>query len=240
MATSAPGQLYLLPNALGDTGELPQVLPQAALDRLQTLRYLIAENPKSARQLLKRAGTSIPLQEIRIERLDEHTPATALPGLLAPIAAGLDGGLVSDAGCPAVADPGSPLIRLAHEQGLRVVPLVGPSSIMLALMASGLDGQRFAFHGYLPVDEAELAAKLRELEKDSRRLTQTQIFIETPYRNDRMLGILLRTLKESSRVCVAANLSLESERIVSRTVRDWRRVAAPSLKDQPAVFLVAA
>lgn len=239
MTSPAPGRFYLLPNALG-AGELSHVLPQAALERLGTLRYLIAENPKAARQLLKRAGTGIPLQEIRIETLNEHTPASALPGLLAPIASGLDGGLVSDAGCPAVADPGAPLIRLAHERGLRVIPLVGPSSIMLALMASGLEGQRFAFHGYLPVDEAQLGTRLRELERESQRLAQTQIFIETPYRNDRMLGILLRSLKESTRVCVASNLSLQGEKIISRSVRDWRRASPPSFRDQPAVFLLAA
>lgn len=239
MVASAPGTLYLLPNALGE-GDLTQVLPRAALERLLILRYLIAENPKAARQLLKRAGIGIPLQEVHIERLDEHTPIASLTDLLSPIDGGIDGGLVSDAGCPAVADPGAPLIRLAHERGIRVVPLVGPSSIMLALMASGLEGQRFAFHGYLPVDEAELGTKVRELEKDSRRLKQTQVFIETPYRNDRMLGILLRTLKETTRVCVAANLSLVTERIISRTVGDWRRAPASSLKDQPAVFLLAA
>lgn len=239
MSPNAPGRLYLLPNALGDN-TLAEVLPELTLVRLRSLRYLIAESPKSARQLLKRAGTAIPLQEIRIERLDEHTPVSALPGLLAPIVAGSDGGLVSDAGCPAIADPGAPLVALAHAQGMRVIPLVGPSSIMLALMASGLGGQHFAFHGYLPVDEAQLLAKLRELEKESRRLGQTQIFIETPYRNERMLGMLLRALKETTRMCVAANLSLPRETVISKTIGDWRRFATPALKDQPAVFLLAA
>lgn len=239
MPSTVPGTLYLLPNTLGDN-TLTEVLPELTLARLRSLRYVIAENPKSARQLLKRAGTTTPLQEICIERLDEHTPASALPALLAPIATGNDGGLVSDAGCPAIADPGAPLIALAHAQGIRVVPLVGPSSIMLALMASGLGGQHFAFHGYLPVDEAQLIAKLRELEKESRRLGQTQIFIETPYRNERMLGILLRALKETTRMCVAANLSLPGETVISRAIGDWRRSAAPALKDQPAVFLLVA
>lgn len=239
MPSTAPGTLYLLPNALGDN-LLNEVLPELTLTRLRSLRYVIAENPKSARQLLKRTGTTTPLQEIRIERLDEHAPASALPALLAPIAAGSDGGLVSDAGCPAIADPGAPLIALAHAQGIRVVPLVGPSSIMLALMASGLGGQHFVFHGYLPVDEAQLLAKLRELEKESRRLAQTQIFIETPYRNERMLGILLRALRETTRLCVAASLTLPGETVISRTIGDWRRSATPVLKDQPAVFLLAA
>ncbi len=239
MSPTSPGTLYLLPNALGDNA-LNEVLPELTLARLRSLRYLIAESPKSARQLLKRAGTTIPLQEIHIERLDEHTPASALPALLAPIVAGGDGGLVSDAGCPAIADPGAPLIALAHTQGIRMAPLVGPSSIMLALMASGLGGQHFAFHGYLPVDETQLLAKLRELEKESRRLGQTQIFIETPYRNERMFSMLLRALKETTRMCIAANLSLPGETVISKTIGDWRRSAAPALKDQPAVFLLAA
>ena len=239
MSSTAPGTLYLLPNALGDN-TLNEVLPELTLVRLRSLRYMLAESPKSARQLLKRAGTPTPLQDIHIERLDEHTPASALPALLVPIAAGSDGGLVSDAGCPAIADPGSPLIALAHEQGIRVVPLVGPSSIMLGLMASGLGGQHFAFHGYLPVDEMQLLAKLRELEKESRRLGQTQIFIETPYRNERMLGMLLRSLKETTRMCIAANLSLPGEMVISQTIGGWRRSATPPLKDQPTVFLLAA
>jgi len=239
MPSTAPGTLYLLPNALGDN-TLNEVLPELTLAHLRSLRYVIAESPKSARQLLKRSGTTIPLQEIRIERLDEHTPASALPALLVPIAAGNAGGLVSDAGCPAIADPGAPLIALAHAKGIRVAPLVGPSSIMLALMASGLGGQHFAFHGYLPVDEMQLLAKLRKLEKESHRLGQTQIFIETPYRNERMLGVLLRALKETTRMCVAANLSLADETIISKTIGDWRCSTAPTLKDQPAVFLLAA
>lgn len=239
MPPTAPGKLYLLPNALGDN-DLHEVLPERTLEKLRSLHYFIAETPKTARQLLKRAGTIIPLREIQVERLDEHTPASALISLLAPIAAGLDGGLVSDAGCPAIADPGAPLIALAHERGIRVVPLVGPSSIMLALMASGLGGQRFAFHGYLPVDEPQLVTKLRELERESRSLEQTQIFIETPYRNDRMLGILLRSLKETTRMCVAANLSLSGQQVISNTIGKWRRTPVPPLKDQPAVFLLAA
>jgi len=234
-----PGALYLVPNTLGDI-DAGDVIPAPVLARLRSLHYLVAENPKVARQLLKRAGLTTPLQDIRIERLDEHTPASALETLLAPVLAGADGGLVSDAGCPAVADPGAPLVRLAHQRGVRVAPLVGPSSILLALMGSGLGGQCFAFHGYLPVEEATLVEKLRGLEKDSQRLAQTQIFIETPYRNERMLAILLRTLRETTRLCVASNLTLHHETIVTRPVADWRRRLFPSLKDLPTVFLFAA
>lgn len=233
------GTLYLLPNTLGEN-DPAEVIPAPVLTRLRTLRYLVAENPKVARQLLKRAGITTPLQDIRIERLDEHTPASALESLLAPILAGADGGLVSDAGCPAVADPGAPLVHLAHQQGVRVAPLVGPSSVLLALMGSGLGGQCFAFHGYLPVEEAALMEKLRSLEKDSQRLAQTQIFIETPYRNERMLGVVLRTLRETTRLCVASNLTLRDETIVTCRIADWRRRPTPSLKDLPTVFLFAA
>jgi len=238
MAGHLAGALYLIPNSLGD-GELKDVLPITTVERLRSLRYFIAEDPKIARQLLKRAVSLTPLQEIQIRRLDEHTPAKELPELLLPIASGMDGGLVSDAGCPVVADPGYPLVRLAHERGIKVVPLVGPSAITLALMASGMDGQRFAFHGYLPIEEGQLATKLRDLERESRRFHQTQIFIETPYRNDRMLGVLLRSLSDATFVCVATNLSLSNETVLSRTVRDWRRETLPRLKDQPSVFLLA-
>lgn len=233
------GSLYLIPNALGP-GELRHVIPEAVLNRLRCLRYFIAENPKSARQLLKQAGIPVSLQDLHIERLDQNTPAAALPGLLAPLLEGTDGGLLSEAGCPAIADPGAPLVRLAHQSRIRVVPLVGPSSIVLALMASGLQGQRFAFHGYLPVEENPLMDKLRGMEKDSRRLDQTQIFIETPYRNDRMLRVMLRALRDTTWICVASNLSLPHELISSMPVRDWKRITVRSLKDSPTVFLLHA
>jgi len=233
------GTLYLVPNTLGDN-DAGEVIPAPVLARLRSLRYLVAENPKMARQLLKRAGLTTPLQDIRIERLDEHTPASALEALLGPILAGADGGLVSDAGCPAVADPGAPLVHLAHQRGVRVAPLVGPSSVLLALMGSGLGGQCFAFHGYLPVDETALVEKLRSLEKESQRFVQTQIFIETPYRNERMMAILLRTLRETTRLCVASNLTLPDETIVTCRIADWRRRTPPALKDLPTVFLFAA
>lgn len=238
-AQALAGTLYLVPNTLGNN-EAGEVIPAPVLARLLSLRYLVAENPKIARQLLKRAGITTPLQDIRIERLDEHTPPSALEALLAPILAGADGGLVSDAGCPAVADPGAPLVHLAHQRGVRVAPLVGPSSILLSLMGSGLGGQCFAFHGYVPVEEAALVEKLRSLEKESQRLAQTQIFIETPYRNERMLAVLLRTLRETTRLCVASNLTLPDESIVTCRIADWRRRAASTLKDRPTVFLFAA
>jgi 16S rRNA (cytidine1402-2'-O)-methyltransferase len=236
MSSDAAGSLYLLPNTLGDTAA-EAVIPAAALQRARSLDYFIAENPKAARAFLKRIGYPRPLQEIRVERLDHNTRAADVAPLLEPVLAGRDAGLLSEAGLPAVADPGAGLVRLAHEKGVRVVPLSGPSSILLALSASGLEGQRFAFHGYLPVKEPELAAALKELERQSRRLNQTQIFIETPYRNDATLAAMLRVLSDDTLVCVAADLTLESETVNTRPAAQWRG-HAPQLKGRPAVFLI--
>jgi 16S rRNA (cytidine1402-2'-O)-methyltransferase len=236
MSSDAAGSLYLLPNTLGDT-PAEAVIPAAALHRARSLDYFIAENPKSARAFLKRIGFPRPLQDIRIERLDHNTRPGEVASLLAPVLGGRDAGLLSEAGLPAVADPGAALVRLAHGKGVRVVPLSGPSSILLALSASGLEGQRFAFHGYLPVEQPELAAALKDLERQSRRLNQTQIFIETPYRNEAMLAAMLRVLRDDTLVCVAVDLTLESEIVKMRSVAAWRRERLP-LKGRPAVFLV--
>lgn len=236
MSSDAAGSLYLLPNTLGETAP-EAVIPAAALHRARNLDYFIAEDPKSARVFLKRIGYPKPLQEARIERLDHNSRPEDIPALLDPVLEGGDAGLLSEAGLPAIADPGAALIRLAHEKEIRVVPLSGPSSILLALAASGLDGQRFAFHGYLPVKQPDLVKALAELERESRRLTQTQIFIETPYRNDATLASLLRALNEKTLVCLASDLTLESENVSTRSVRDWR-AATPQLKGRPTVFLL--
>jgi 16S rRNA (cytidine1402-2'-O)-methyltransferase len=238
MSSSPAGSLYLLPNVLGETAP-DTVIPAAVLNRARSLDYLIAEHPKAARAFLKRIGAAHPLQSIRIERLNHNTPARDFVLLLEPVLAGRDAGLLSEAGLPAVADPGAGLVRLAHERGVRVVPLSGPSSIVLALSASGLEGQRFAFHGYLPVAPAELASALKELERQSRRLRQTQIFIETPYRNDRTLATMLRALAPVTLVCVAADLTLESETVKTRPVVAWR-TETPQLEGRPTVFLLLA
>lgn len=238
MSSEPRGTLYLVPNALGDVAP-DAALSGAVLERIRSLPRFIAESEKSARAFLKRAGVTRPLRDLRIERLDHNTPVARLPELLAPVAAGEDAGLLSEAGLPAVADPGAALVRLAHERGIRVAPLAGPSSLLLALAASGLNGQRFAFHGYLPVDEHELAAALRALERESRRLGQTQIFIETPYRNDRLLHTALATLAPDTLLCIAADLTAPEERITTRSIRDWR-AAPPTLAKRPAVFLLLA
>lgn len=238
MSSDGKGVLYLLPNTLGD-GAPDDVIPAAALDRTRSLDYFVAEDPKSARAFLKRIGTARALQDLRIERLDHNTRAGELASLLEPVLAGKNAGLLSEAGMPAVADPGANLVRMAHERGVRVAPLVGPSAILLALSASGLEGQRFVFHGYLPVAEDELASALKRLERESRRLSQTQIFIETPYRNERTFGTLVKTLAADTLVCVAADLTLASESVRMRKVGDWRG-QPPELKGRPAVFLFLA
>jgi len=236
MCSERRGSLYLLPNTLGDVAP-EAVIPAGALDRARSLDYLIAEDPKAARAFLKRIAPTRPLQSIRVERLDHNTRPIDIPALLEPLVEGRNAGLLSEAGLPAVADPGASLVRLAHEQNIRVVPLSGPSSIVLALAASGLDGQRFAFHGYLPIAEAELVSTLKECERQSRKLRQTQIFIETPYRNDRTLAAMLRALAPATLVCVAADLTLESEAVKTRPVVAWRK-ETPQLKGRPTVFLL--
>ena len=238
MSSEPRGTLYLVPNTLGDVAP-ETTIPAAVVERVRSLRHFIAESEKSARAFLKRIGVAGPFRDLRIERLDHNTPAARLPELLAPIAAGADAGLLSEAGLPAVADPGAELVRLAHERGIRVVPLTGPSSLFLALAASGLNGQRFAFHGYLPVDERDLAAALKDIERESRRLGQTQIFIETPYRNERTFSAMLRALAPETLVCIAAEVTLPGETVNTRTVAQWR-AHAPALKDRPAVFLFLA
>ena len=235
MSPEKAGSLYLLPNTLGDVAA-EAVIPAAALHRARSLDYFIAEDPKSARAFLKRIDFPRPLQELRIERLDHNTPTKEIAPLLEPILGGRDAGLLSEAGVPAVADPGAALVRLAHENSVRVVPLSGPSSILLALSASGLEGQRFAFHGYLPVKRPELEGALKELERQSRRLAQTQIFIETPYRNDATLATMVRVLDDNTLVCIAADLTLESEMVKTLRAAQWRG-AAPPLKGHPVVFL---
>ncbi len=234
----ASGTLYLVPVTLGES-PLAAVIPQQVQQRVRTLEYFVVENPKSARAYLKQVGTDRPLQDLNIQTLNQHTPDAALAELAAPLLAGHDIGVMSEAGCPGVADPGAKLVRYAHERGVRVVPLVGPSSILLALMASGLNGQNFAFHGYLPVADVEREKSLRELEKQSQRLKQTQIFIETPYRNQKLLQSILGACANTTLVCIAADITLAGEEIRTRNVASWRK-NPPQLDRRPALFLMLA
>ena len=232
------GTLYLIPTTLGECSA-DGVIPAGVQTQIRRLAYFIAENPKSARAYLKLLGSERSLQSINIARLDHNTPAGTIDSLLAPLLAGHDAGLVSEAGCPAVADPGAMLVRKAHERGLRVAPLVGPSSILLALIASGLEGQRFAFHGYLPVRPPERNKLIRDLESRSSKNRETQIIIETPYRNMTLYSALLDACRPETLLCVASNLTLAAESVRTRRIVEWKK-ERPELEDQPSVFLMLA
>ena len=236
------GTLYLLPVALGEATPWSAFLPTQAQAIAAGLRRFVVETARAARAHLKQLDYPHPLRETDIRELPADGPgaAAALDALLAPALAGEDIGLMSDAGCPAVADPGARLVARAHALGIRVAPLVGPSSILLGLMGSGLNGQSFAFHGYLPVAEGERDAALRALEDESRKLGRTQIFIETPYRNERMLDALLKLLKPDTRLCIACDLNTANETLLTRSVRDWRKAGRPALARRPALFLLLA
>jgi 16S rRNA (cytidine1402-2'-O)-methyltransferase len=228
------GTLYLIPVALGGD-DAPTLLPSATLDAARALQTFIAEDARSARAFLKAIHHPGPLQDLRIHLLNEHTPARDIDALLAPLIAGTDCGLMSEAGCPAVADPGAELVRRAHGTGIRVAPLTGPSSILLALMASGLNGQRFTFHGYLPVGKSERAGRLKDLEARARG--ETQIFIETPYRNAAMLDAILEHCRGDTLLCIAADLTLPTESVATRAISGWKK-KPPVLDRRPAVFLL--
>jgi 16S rRNA (cytidine1402-2'-O)-methyltransferase len=235
--TTKPGTLYLIPCTLGDTAP-EQVLPQHVISVARKLSYFVVEQPKSARQFLSTLKPEQPIQSLHFASLNEHTTATDIAGLLAPLLAGHDVGVISEAGCPGVADPGADLVNLAHRNGIRVVPLVGPSSILLALMASGLNGQCFAFHGYLPIAEAERSKAIAKLEAESARLKQTQLFIETPYRNDRLFGALLGQCRPETLLCVATDITLPGEQILTRSIAQWKSLPALQLNKRPSLFLL--
>jgi len=234
---SRTGTLYLIPCSLGG-GDVTQVVPSAALTVVNRLGRFIVENPRSARAFLKAVGYTRPLQGVEFKVLSEHTRAAELGALIQPLLDGADCGLLSEAGCPAVADPGAALVRLAHGRGIHVAPLVGPSSILLALMASGLEGQRFAFHGYLPVDRAPRRATLLKLEQESGREQRTQIFIEAPYRNQQLLQAILDTCHGDTLLCLAVDLTLETEFIHTRTIAAWSKRELPVINRRPTVFLL--
>jgi 16S rRNA (cytidine1402-2'-O)-methyltransferase len=230
--SSAIGTLYLIPVGFGGSNA-PSLIPPATRDATWKLRKFAVENPKSARRFLQAIGHPGPLQSIELHVLDEHT--LDVGPLVASLMSGADCGLMSEAGCPAVADPGAVLVRRAHESGIGVVPLPGASSIFLALMASGMDGQHFAFHGYLPVDQTQRSRKLRELEGQAHRATQ--IFIETPYRNGSLLRSLLEQCRGDTLLCIAADLTLPGETVATRAIAEWKK-RPPDLDRRPAVFLL--
>lgn len=233
------GTLYLVPVALGDAG-WEGFLPQRTRDIACGLHHFVVENAKTARTELKRMRHPKALRELLIEQLPEHPDIQQIDQLLGPLLSGHDIGVMSEAGCPAVADPGALLVKRAHELGIRVVPLVGPSSILLALMASGLNGQQFAFHGYLPAREPERELKILELEAESRRQHRAQIFIETPYRNEALFASILKSCSASSRLCLAVELTATGEAVATKSIAEWRKATPPALRHRPTVFLLSA
>lgn len=232
------GKLYLIPVPIG-TGDIAWILPMAVQQCVGEISHFIVEHPKTARQFLRQINSKFSLQDLKMWTLNEHTADNDLQGLLGPLLAGHDMGLLSEAGCPAVADPGSGLIRLAHKNAISVIPLVGPSSILLALIASGLNGQRFAFHGYLPIENSARARKITELEKVSISQDQTQIFIETPYRNQKLLEQLITTCSDNTDLCIASNLTTSDEKVATKSIKEWR-ISLPDINRLPTIFLLHA
>jgi 16S rRNA (cytidine1402-2'-O)-methyltransferase len=208
------------------------------MDIARGLANFVVETPKAARQFLKTLSPDRPLQSIALGELNEHTPADRAMELLAPALNGHDLGLISDAGCPGVADPGALLVAAAHRAGISVVPLVGPSAVLLALMASGMNGQSFAFHGYLPAKPGARITALRELDQAIARTGATQIFIETPYRNEALVSAIFSGCRPELRLCVAVDLTLQTEEVQSRAIAEWRVASRPSLARRPAIFLL--
>lgn len=237
MKLKNPGILYLIPTPLGEN-DPAEVLPQQVLDRACSLRCFVVEELRTARRVLSRYGLRGHIDELDLHVLNEHTAPAEVEAML-PLFEGQDVGLLSEAGLPAVADPGAALVALCHRHGIRVVPFVGPSSLMLALMASGLNGQSFAFRGYIPAKTDERRAAIKELERQSRALNQSQILIETPYRNDALLADLLQGLSPATRLCIAADISLPTEFICTNTVAEWRKAPAVIGK-RPCVFILLA
>lgn len=231
------GTLFLIPSTLGDS-EPGRVIPEFNIGLLQQIDVYIVEELRTARRFLRKCGYKKDFESTTFHLLNEHTPDDELHMMLDEAMNGKDTGLLSEAGCPAVADPGSLAVRLAHEQGIRVVPLAGPSSIIMALMASGFNGQHFTFHGYLPVKEGERIKKIKDLERDLYHTDQTHIFIEAPYRNKQMIASILSACSDGTMLCIASNLSLSDESVHSAPVSYWKK-ANPDPGKKPTVFLLS-
>ncbi len=231
--------LYLIPVELGDTPH-DQILPAANRDVVRSLRHFIVEDLRSARRFLKRVDRDIDIDALTFYPMGKHSDADLYASYLQPLSAGESMGVLSEAGCPAVADPGADIVAIAQRRGLHVVPLVGPSSIILSVMASGLNGQSFAFNGYLPIAPDERTRRLKALEARAMQEQQTQLFIETPFRNHKLLATLLHTLRPQTRLCIAAGITTADEWIATRTVAAWQRATLPDLSKTPAIFLIGA
>lgn len=229
------GKLYLIPTRLGEQPPL-EVLPLSIRKKITDIKYFIVENEKIARRFIKKIVPSKSQDNLNIFLLNKFTQDIEIPDFLEPCSEGIDIGLMTDAGCPGIADPGAKVVSFAHSKNIKVVPLVGPSSIILALMASGLNGQNFAFNGYLPIDKSECKRRIKQLEKQAEQDNQTQIFIETPYRNEQLFQSLLKTLKPQTKLCVAVDLTLNTEYISTKSVQEWQ-TENPDWHKRPAIFI---
>ena len=229
------GRLFIIPSRLGEQPPL-EVLPLSIRKKINDIDHFVVENEKVTRRFIKKIVPGKSQNKIKFFKLNKYTQDTEIPEFLEPCMAGHDIGLLSDAGCPGVADPGSELVKLAHDKNIQVVPLVGPSSVFLGLMASGLNGQSFTFHGYLPIDKKECRSRIKHFEKLSEREAQTQIFIETPYRNQQLFDLLLRTLSPGTLLTVACDLSLSNESIQTMSVNEWKKESIDIHKRQ-CIFL---
>ena len=233
------GIIYMIPCPISDEHAVWDVLPQANLEVMNSLDYFIVENVRSARRFLSKAGVERRIEELEFVELNEHTrSAQDVERMLKPVLEGRSAGVISEAGVPGVADPGADVVALAHRKGVRVVPLVGPSSILMAIMASGLNGQSFAFVGYLPVKEPERIKRLKELERRAKDENQAQLFIEAPYRNIKLFETMLKTLSPKLKLTVAVDITSPNEFIKTRTIEEWRRGGMPDMAKRPTIFLL--
>ena len=230
------GTLYLIPVPLAENVSAKSFTPYLS-DTINHITEYIVENSKTARRFLKEAGLQIPQSDLIIHDYGKHNRDGNLNEFFTGLLAGKDVGLMSEAGCPGIADPGAEIVAFAHQKGIKVVPLVGPSSILLALMASGFNGQSFTFHGYLPIDKVQRSQKIKELENLSEKNKQTQLFIETPFRNNPMLEEILKTCHPNTRLCIACNLTAEDEMVQTKSITDWKK-QMPDLHKKPVIFLL--
>ncbi|AWI24404.1 SAM-dependent methyltransferase [Flavobacterium pallidum] len=245
MANHSTGKLYLIPTTLGVAGdndtarqsEPMDVLPHSVKRIVELLDIYIVENEKTARKFIKSIVPDKIQAKLQLSALNKHTQTSEHTEMIKPCLEGKDIGLMSDAGCPGVADPGAAIVKLAHEKGIQVIPMVGPSSILLAMMASGMNGQSFTFNGYLPIDKSEKKSAVKQLEKLSADKNQSQLFIETPYRNNKMLEDLLQTLHSETHLCIAADITLPTEFIKTHQIKDWKKVKV-DLQNRPAIFII--
>lgn len=233
---SYSGKLYLIPTTLGDNDPL-EVIPASVQHQVEKIDTFIVENEKTARRAIKRLVPSKSQPSLKLFLLNKHTDPAEIPTFLAPCKEGIDVGLLSEAGCPGVADPGAEIVKIAHREGIQVVPMVGPSSILLAMMGSGMNGQNFAFNGYLPIDKSARKNEIKYLERLSMEKQQAQLFIETPYRNNKMLEDLIQYLHPATRVCIACDITLSTEYIVTKPVSEWVKTKV-ALHKRPTIFIL--